>query len=79
MFTGHMWAVGFIFGEGISPLSTFYVALFITLQEKSSTRLHLVRWYIPGNKRIGEIQVDKHVKTTRDGLHLSEVDEHMNS
>ncbi len=81
MLTSHTWAVGFIIWGmfQFSPLPTFYVALVITLQVQSSTRLHQVRWYISRKKWIGEIQVNKHVKTTRDGLHLNEVDEQMNS
>ena len=78
MLTGHTWAVGFIIWGRFqfSPLPTFHVALVITLQVQSSTRLHQVRWYISRKKWIGVIQVNKHVKTTReDGLHLNEVDE----
>jgi hypothetical protein len=77
MLTGDAWAVGFsVFGEGISPPPTFYVALVITLsgviiyETAPSPVVH-------NQKEInGEIQVTEYDTTTRDGLHLSEVAEH---
>jgi hypothetical protein len=79
MLTGHMWAVGFIIWGRFQSFAYILCCSCHYTQVQSSTRLHQVRWYIPRKKWIGEIQVNKHVKTTRDGLHLSEVDEHMNS
>ena len=46
-----------LFEEGLSHLPTFYVALVITLQVQSSTRLHQVRWYIPRRNGLGRFKL----------------------
>jgi hypothetical protein len=77
MLTGDAWAVIFsVFGEGITPPPTFYVALVITLsgviiyETAPSPVVHT-------SKEIDrEIEVAKHNVTTRDS-YLSEDDEHM--
>jgi hypothetical protein len=78
MLTGDAWAVGFsVFGEGISPPPTFYVALVVTLSgvfiyETAPSPV------VDSQQEIkGEIQATEQEMAGRGGLHLSEVDDHV--